>query len=370
MVTNETKSVIIVEPNHEGHRLRYVGQLAAAYLEKHPSGPVHLVTTPAAVHSGEYFEHLSSRQLAVNTHLTSGSIFKQLETAIKLSESSRSRIVLPDGDQFIIPLLLAMMKNRPKKITVGLLVMRTDPLSFDPRKTAKQLAKRCCAMAVSMLPAVNTFFLTDSFGVVTSRPGYKALQPLQDPEPHTSEEIRDHHETWTPSRQRVISIIGRVTTRKNPHLLLNYAQNNDEVEIVLAGKIDTDLPANVHHLPNLTLINRLMANSELDYIAKKSHILFLIYDNDAPSGILATAVRCGTPVIVRRGTWLDNVVRTLGIGESADREDGSVQAAADRIFANHKQYVEQCIKARDLLTVDQFTSALLGDAGSTNSERA
>lgn len=344
------KTYAIVEPRHTGHHLNYVGQLARAATRA--GAHVVMFTTPEAAASQEFSRFVgdAAGQVVIGPTAPGPTTVQQAV--------GPAVIVYPDGDHQLIS-ILKQLPGLERSTHVEVLLMRTEALlGGSAGRALRQLVKRATVRAVSAHPQIRVRWLTDSFGVVTSRPGYRAVAPIADPPTVDTLAAPVRPVELGPARDARPRIVltGVITERKNPRLLVAAAARSGW-QVVLAGRVDGDLATDVS-LPDdddaVVVINRHLLDGELVWLLQDADAAFVGYQTDAPSGILTAAIQLGTPAVALEGTWPGVVVQQLRAGATCAP---TVPAVADALSRITTTTTTTCAPA---IEPDGFARALLG----------
>ena len=170
---SQPREIAVAEMEAAGHRLRYVRMLLCAVP---PERRVLLV--PPAVHdSPEFAEHLAD--VVDQVVLLPAARREAMRVAVATARARGARLVVPDGDKNVGPLLLALA--RPGRVEVSLLLMRTALPGGPEPATVGMALKPALVAVLARLPGVRVRFLTDAFGVVVRRRGFPGVRPVRDP---------------------------------------------------------------------------------------------------------------------------------------------------------------------------------------------
>jgi glycosyl transferase family 1 len=399
--------IAVAEMESAGHRLRYVRMLLCAVP---PERRVLLV--PAAVHdSPEFAEHLAD--VVDHVELLPGTRREAMRVAVATVRARGARLVVPDGDKNVGPLLLALA--RPGRVEVSLLLMRTALPGGPEPATAGMALKPVLAAVLARMPGVRVRFLTDAFGVVVRRRGFPGVTPVRDPVavpdvaaapdpartngPFVSED--GDHRTVRPFR---VGVFGVISARKNLPVLLSAlagapgdaaqrsstietgdaAQRSSTIEtgdaaddpvarahLVVGGRCEPDVRAILDSSPDAVALaaagrlhvdDRLLTEDEFDAAVVGVDAVAVLHDNDAPSGVVAEAAARGVPVLGPATGWASSMVTGTGIGEVAAVDDpADVRSALARLVAAHPRRAAAARRARTRLGTDHFVTGLLGD---------
>jgi hypothetical protein len=384
--------IAVAEMESAGHRLRYVRMLLCAVA---PERRVLLV--PAAVHdSPEFAEHLAD--VVDQVELLPGARREAMRVAVATARARGARLVVPDGDKNVAPLLLALA--RPGRVEVSLLLMRTALPGGPEPATAGMALKPVLAAVLARMPGVRVRFLTDAFGVVVRRRGFPGVAPVRDPVavpdavsdadwartngPFVTED--GDQRTVRPFR---VGVFGVISARKNLPVLLaalaggtgDAAQRSSTIEtgedpvarvhLVVGGRCEPDVRAILDSSPDAVALaaagrlhvdDRLLTEDEFDAAVTGVDVVAVLHDNDAPSGVVAEAAARGVPVLGPSTGWASSMVTGTGIGEVAAVDDpADVRSALGRLVAAHPRRAAAARRARTRLGTDHFVTGLLGD---------
>jgi hypothetical protein len=400
---SQQREIAVAEMEAAGHRLRYVRMLLCAVA---PERRVLLV--PAAVHdSPEFAEHLAD--VVDHVELLPGSRREAMRVAVATARARGARLVVPDGDKNVAPLLLALA--RPGRVEVSVLLMRTALPGGPEPATAGMAVKPVLAAALARLPGVRVRFLTDAFGVVVRRRGFPGVLPVRDPvavpsapegSPGPEREAPTPEREGNPRPDRApgsspragdgpfrVGVFGVISARKNLPVLLaalagapgDAAQRSSTIDtaddpvagvhLVVGGRCEPDVRVVLDSAPDAVALaaagrlhvdDRLLTEDEFDAAVAGVDAVAVLHDNDAPSGIVAEAAARGVPVLGPAQGWASSMVTGTGIGEVAAVDDpADVRAALARLVTAHPRRAAAARRARARLGIDHFLSGLLGD---------
>ena len=358
--------VVLTEVDPLGHRLRYLRLLHDALP---PSRRV-LVLPRAVLDSPEYREHLAPAVSPADVvAVGDGPRRAVLDAALTVARDSRGRLVVPDGDKHLGPLLAAALRARlrgGRLPPVSLLLMRTALPGGPERATAGMLAKPVLVAAAGALPEVRLRFLTDAFGVVARRRGFPGLVGVADPIEVTDGPVPDPPPPGGPLR---VGVFGVVSARKNLPVLLDAATVDGSLELVVGGRCTPDVRALLDTDPrarDLTAAGRLAVDDRLldaaafDAALRGVHVVAVLHDNDAPSGLVAEACARGVPVLGPDRGWAAAMVSRTGIGRTAAVDDAAaVRAALTVLAARHHEHAAAARRTATRLGTSSFVDGLL-----------
>lgn len=372
------REIAVAEMEAAGHRLRYVRMLLCAV-----PAPRRVLLVPSAVHdSPEFAEHLAD--VVDQVVLLPAGRRAAMRVAVATARARGARLVVPDGDKNVAPLLLALARSG--RVEVSLLLMRTALPGGPEPATAGMALKPVLAAVLARLPGVRVRFLTDAFGVVVRRRGFPGVRPVRDPvavPPALGHEGNPQSDRATGSSPRTVEgafavgVFGVISARKNlPVLLAALAGATDDdpvarVHLVVGGRCEPDVREILDSSPDAVALgtlgrlhvdDRLLTEEEFDAALAGVDAVAVLHDNDAPSGVVAEAAARGVPVLGPARGWASSMVTGTGIGEVAVVDDPvDVRVALGRLVAAHPRRAAAARQARARLGVDHFVAGLIGD---------
>jgi glycosyltransferase involved in cell wall biosynthesis len=357
--------IVIVETNPSGHRLQYVRHIALAVGDHRWAW----LSSKAAIDSDECKVHLGDLSpQSIST--TSGSRRRILKHAIGVARSvGARRVIVPDGDKYLTALISLSHSWGRSLPDLSVLLMRTAAPSCINRGRWQLLAKCLAAQVANRMRNVSLHFLTDGFGVIRSRRGYRGISPAPDPvDVHGWTREGGSQLLALPADHLSIGILGGIGPRKNPAALVEAAASLHEVVVVIAGKISPEIRTlaagnrswlGLREAGRLIELDRLLTAEEFDGLLKQLTVVAVLHDNDAPSGIVSEAAARGTPAIVASGGWLEQIVVTLGIGLATDVTTEGVRAALASFNVRRSEFESNAAHAACRTGTREFVNALL-----------
>jgi glycosyltransferase involved in cell wall biosynthesis len=138
---------------------------------------------------------------------------------------------------------------------------------------------------------------------------------------------------------------GRIDTYKGIDVLINEYEKygNRDIRLVIAGngRIKAELIEKAHSL-NITLINRYINDSEMNWLFSHANVLVLPYIEASQSGIIPIAYYYGKPVVVSNLLGLTENVIEHETGEIF-RKPEELMIKLEKVFNFHKEYEESVI---------------------------
>ena len=346
-----------------------------------------MLLVPAAVRdSPEFAEHLAG--VVDHVERLPASRREAMRVAVATARARGARLVVPDGDKNVAPLLLALA--RPGRVEVSVLLMRTALPGGPEPATVGMALKPVLAAALARRPGVRVRFLTDAFGVVVRRRGFPGVLPVRDPvavpagsgsgssgpgSSVTNGSFVTEDGDQRPVRPFRVGVFGVISARKNlPVLLAALATGPADdpvapVHLVVGGRCEPDVRALLDSAPDAAALaaagrlhvdDRLLTEDEFDAAVAGVDAVAVLHDNDAPSGVVAEAAARGVPVLGPARGWASSMVTGTGIGEVAAVDDpADVRAALARLVAAHPRRAAAARRARTRLGTDHFVTGLL-----------
>jgi hypothetical protein len=164
-------------------------------------------------------------------------------------------------------------------------------------------------------------------------------------------------------------VFGVITPRKNLPLLVKALDLCPSAVLVVGGAlemgmreyVDTDEDVRRHVASGrMVIVDRLLSADEFAAGLAKVDLVAVLYDNDAPSGILAEACMRHTPVLVPTGGWLARVAQSTGVGATTPLTAEGVAQAIQRVTGDRQRYVEATRVHAPRLNIVDFVEHLLG----------
>lgn len=368
---------VIVEPRSSGHRLYYVRLLAEGC---HDDVPVWLTSRQAAesraaeIHLGRLVDEGT---LAVVIGSTSRR--KVLGGLIgPASRGAASHVIIPDGDSWLLLLIAALGSRRTlrSRTSVRLLMLRPPRLVAGSPSTGRtlltSLTKGRLIRLLSLLSGRlacdwQVLGLGDPFGILASfGPGFHSV-----PDPVAGRTLparSDARARFDIDLARpVVAVLGGIDRRKNPGLVANaVASMSPETTLLLVGTTTTDASTAVRQSAlsrdRRVEVDRYVSEDEMSAAARCADVIAIMYDNhQSSSGILALAAQAGAPVVVPRGSRLEEVVTALGTGYGADFDTQQVADQLTSAIAERARFSTAIRAASARLGVDEFVAALTRD---------
>lgn len=361
------RDVAVLEIEPEGHRLQYLRHLVDA------AGAARCIvlTSDRATSSEEYTAHVAGAD--VRTVVLPGSRSRDhvlASAADAALAAGAGRLVVPDGDLYLLALLRLLLGRPRLPLQIRLLLMRTPEVGGPEPIRPATLAKPALVQALRLFPQVRIRFLTDALGVVRTRRGYPGVRPVRDPVRQLAAPATAVRPAWIPSPGpggALVGVFGVISARKNLPVLLEALAAAPSLLLVVGGRVEPDVRGllDAHHAQalaaggRLVVADRLLAPAEFSAALAAVDVAAVLYDNDAPSGILAEACLRGTPVVVPAGGWLDRVVTGTGLGAAAPLDGAAVADAVLRVVRDRDSHVEAARRLAPRMDTVAFTEGLL-----------
>jgi glycosyltransferase involved in cell wall biosynthesis len=359
---------------HSGHRLHYIRTLVEA---SDPGTAPRLLTTQEAVGSREFEIHLG--ELASRNVLKVVVVGSSKDPARRLVAAALRacvgthdvRMIVPDADRLLLSMLFAAVRyGRAELPEMRLVIMRTPELSM---RGGRDSAVACAKIALSLIlrcwwPRTKLFFLTDAFGVVTARRGYRWIEPVRDPAGHLPciDRVDARATLGLAGDAYVLGLLGAVGASKHPQLILDALRDlPPRVVVLVAGRTDESTGQAILEAQRapatagrVIVIDGYLTEAHLGTCVSACDALMLLYELDAPSGMLATAVHAGIPIVAGGSRWVRRVVERLDAGVTTDLDCESVVTAVTRLMSASPR--PQRVFAPPLSTAGDFSRALVG----------
>ncbi|MCU1392759.1 MAG: hypothetical protein JWM34_1187 [Ilumatobacteraceae bacterium] len=298
---NARDHVLVVEDDPSGHHLVYVRLLLAAAVEA--GARTTLLASTRVATSEEHAIHLAGVLDRVDQRVDdtawTPTRLGEIATAVGATIT-----VVPDGDLFAIRLGLRRRWSGPGRLAV--LLMR-DP-SLRPtvgHGAARRRVKEVMVRRARQTTAVSLVLLTSPL-----RPAMPGTVP--DPveiarDPVVSDRMRD--ELGLRPDTFWFGVLGAISLRKNVGLVADslrgvHAHTTAPIGLLVAGPFDPGVhdevdaalgrlrDAGVH----VVVVDRLLANAELDAALGLVDCVVAAHSNEGPSGIVGKSVMSGTRI--------------------------------------------------------------------------
>jgi len=361
-------TVAVLEADPTGHRLLYIRHLIEA--AGHERCVVFL--SSYAARSEEYAAHPGSTSATTEVLDTADTHRALLNAGVSRARASGARkLILPDGDRYLLPLLLLMLRRPCLPLEVRLLLMRTTAVRGPERLRLATIVKPVLVQLLRIFPQIHILFLTDALGVVTTRKGFPGIRPVNDPVLPPGEPGYERP-SWIPAdpKMTTVGVFGVISPRKNLPLLVRAAAWHPEVTLVVGGRLEPDVraflgtDARARELVasgRVVVMDRLLSAQELAAALATVDMVAVLHDNDAPSGILAEACVRHTPVLVPYGGWLARVAESTGIGAASPLTAMGIAEGIRAVTRNRKIHVDATRRYAVRINASHFTEGLLGE---------
>ncbi len=364
-VAQAQDGVVVLETEAIGHRLHYLAHLVGAI----GAARCTVLTSGSAVESEEYSLLVAPITGATVVLPEARSPRAVLDAAIDAALRSGARtLVVPEVDPFLVPLLLALLRRPRLPLELRLLLMRTTTVGGPEPLRPATLVKPVLVAVLRLFRQTRMFFLTDAFGVVTRRRGYRGLQAVQDPVLRTDPVEHARPPWFPPAGPLTVGVFGVVSPRKNLPVLVAALRDAPDAVLVVAGRLFPEVRAYVDGDADvarliaqgrMVVVDRLLDPAELGDALAAADVVAVLHDNDAPSGILAEACLRGTPSLVPEGGWLAEVVAATGTGEVVPLTAAGVAGGLARVARDPGRYAPAIRRSAQRLGTSDFTERLL-----------
>jgi hypothetical protein len=369
--------VAILEADPTGHRLHYVRHLVEAV------GPDRCVVfmSNQAAGSDEFAAHTDVISASMQVLTTADTHRALLESGVAGARTAGAqRLVLPDGDRYLLPLLLLMARHPRLRLHIRLLLMRTTAIGGIERPRPAMIVKPVLVQLLRIFPQVQILFLTDALGVVARRRGFPGISAVEDPVSPPAEPLGEMP-LWLPpvgTNTTTIGVFGVISPRKNLPLLVEAVTCLPDAILVVGGRLEPgvrDFVDTDNHVRELVadgrmiVIDRPLSAQELAAGLASVDVVAVLYNNDGPSGILAEACVRHTPVLVPTGGWLAHVVESTKIGVATPLTASGVVGGIQKLRSDYEVYVDAARRNAPRLNTTNFAAKLLGSEPGTRCDR-
>ena len=361
-------AVVLVEPNHLGHRYQYVKHLVRIVDE-----PV-LLTSTGGTATAEFAAYLGDE--TVETHETYSSTFPTTrEIAAGIAEFARNRavdtVVVMDADQAVkrwwleAPRAFRGLPNRPRIVFLYTRYPARlewgDWLGWAHRVSKAGLA--LLAMASGSLRRVANLAGRDD-----EHPGW-LVKRAKDPaicSAHARDRDRLRAELGLDPDLVLVGILGAISDRKNvPMVAEAVGRVGGNTRLLLAGGLTSHVrdwlarqPQDV--LGTLIVRDEFLSNETLDAYVAACDVVSIAQDNNGPSGIMGKTLAAGVPVLTAGSRVRERELVAAGPGAGRSTEL-SVEGTVEGLRALARDRASFRPADRTLLaTPEAFAHAVLG----------
>lgn len=343
VATARRRPLIVVEPLHQGHRMMYFAALAEHLLARGVG--VTLATSRAGLESPDLALRLGGAGARIGridigpAETLSGTAFVARVVRVVVDLQARhpdSDVLVTEGDKFLPAALAAAGRIDWRRLRV--LVMRAPR----PRRRVRALvqdAVKVASMELATRLGADVRVLEQATPVRTS---YRRGRWRSVPDPVDVADLAEL--TRVPPElggvaddRRWLGVLGHVSPRKNLDLVLEAARfaGADGFGVLVAGRVEpgewercADTVAAFDAAGGrLLVVDRLLADTELDACVAWVDAVVVAHSSEGPSGILGKAVALGTPVVAAGAQSLRDEVERLGSGTWAPLRAPDIAAA-------------------------------------------
>lgn len=294
------QTVLIVEPNADGHRLFYVRLLVDAASER-GLRPV-VLTTGAALESSNWKVHLGDSAVEVRVP---GSDLRSPKVVAAIAEEADAALVLvPDGDQFLMKTARSGGWRSPVRLRG--LVMRS---TAQPRRVAGQqlvltLLKR------TVLAALNTHRRLDVLHLLSALEASGREGEVVDPTVFVGDDdgartVRQ--QLGVDENVHLFAVLGAIDPRKNVELVVRAATPlaGNATALLISGRWSSGTRDSITEAMQsarqaglrVVIEDRLLDDKELDDRVLAADTIVVAHSNEGPSGLVAKAVAANSRVL-------------------------------------------------------------------------
>lgn len=363
-------AVLEIEPS--GHRLQYLRHLVdAAGVDAAGTERAVVLTTAEATRSEEYALHAAGMAARLEVLPDGLSRADTLAAAVgKAIGAGARRLVIPDGDLYLLPLLQLMLRHPRLPLEIRLLLMRTTEVGGPEPLRPATLVKPVLVQLLRPFRQVRIHFLTDALGVVTRRRGFPGVRGLNDPVLRTADPAGERPAWFPPADPgtTLVGVFGVISARKNLPLLVAALEKAPSATLVVGGRLEPDVHKFVESdevqplvaAGRIVVRDQMLGQAEFGAALGNVDVAAVLHDNDAPSGILAEACIRLTPVLVPLNCWLARVVQACGLGEETALDGAAIAVAIENIARNRSAYADAARRNAPRIGTHDFTGGLLG----------
>ena len=312
MKEDRARTVLVVEPNHRGHRLYYVSLLARYALRM--GMKVHLLVDGAAQASREWALHLDDlRPIEVHVRAQLPVLPHARQLAADLAVDT---VIFTEADHLLKDILITGWKSES---TLSLLTMRTS--AQEARGLAAgawSFGKLCLVGLTGCRRNVRSAALRSSVDM-----RWSPIRRIADPvtlgdSPDDRDRAReiltsDNVSFW-------VGVFGAIGPRKHLDMIAQAIVSQPNMGLVVAGTIDPSVRASVQpHLEELAadgrrpvLIDGGVADGLFDALIREVDCVAVAHSNEGPSGIVGKAAASGRRLALAGAVSLRRDARMIG----------------------------------------------------------
>lgn len=322
--------IVIVEPDHTGHRYYFV-----ALLCRHAQEPVVLITSEHGLTSREFEVHLAGVPLEVRTvpgrHETTAQRLKLRWEALGVAAGygRDAHVVFPDLDLFLLPWTLHRRAQRSISRSTALLMRPTgaDPTSDPSMATRIFCGAKTVALQGICRRGTAVHQLVNAFGE-GQQPLDHGLPTLRDPASLSSTKDRQQAraELGLDAQRQTVLVAGHINRRKGTSRILDAFAHLTGPLLVVAGDISPEFRNDARLLRlvregKAEVRDGYATNEQLDALIIAADLVLVVREHDeGPSGLLAQAAIRGRAVVTTGARSLARTVKQHGLGVSTDPE--------------------------------------------------
>lgn len=344
-----------------------------------------LLITPPHDGAKEFSVHISDELASGKVqHLPVGKREDRVANFIKLAvnavlEKRVNHVFVLDGDTVIAALnRYALLSRRRELPPLSILMMRTAaPARGLSTVLSWHIKKALVLLLPRVWPNTSTYFLTDAFGLMRERKGFRSLKPVRNPPPDLtlSDRASIRERLGVDKSTFLVGLVGMINAYKRPELTLGALELLPaSAQLLIAGPADersSALIGNAMRKQGKSRIKRVDAylkEVEIGEHLAACDAVVLTYENDDPSATLISAVRLGVPVIAGGSPWLTKLVRELGLGHVVDLTVEGVREGIAALMQNPTVFQGSIRKAEGLLDPSAFENTLVDGLPSRRGE--
>jgi hypothetical protein len=278
-------TIAIWIPSSSGHRLNYVRELIRQ--NRTTGNSLVLVGTPQTRATPEW--KLRESELK---NIEFFEIRSLIEVSELMNKVAISKIVIPDGDLALFDLARLHLKLR--KLNSSVLLMRAQPQDGFG-STIRFVTKYILAHLLNLSSRVQMFELGSAKGKIARK---FSFAQMQDP-PNIFELSQDYKPDFSSQidSEFIFCLLGVIDERKNPIPITDAFLRSEipDSQLVIAGQIsvaiDMSLKALVKNSKKVVVVDRILSDSEFEWLMQRSDVFLCVYQNVGSSGIAINAER-------------------------------------------------------------------------------
>jgi glycosyltransferase involved in cell wall biosynthesis len=364
-MTLQHQSVAILEWCGSGHRLTYVASTFDGLLGRGVQVSLYTTKRMESDYGGQLAVHLGSR-ISTGLRVVSVPAFDE-ESFLRrvrgmywiLRDISRNGVLsVPDGDRWMVPIILVSPIILYKRILLRLVVMHPFLESPGWRSRIRIRLKSSIARVCQFLCGEA------SVGVLVPPQGvrhgqlriWRNMRLVGDTEFRGNRfhprEAKNHF--LFPEGEVVLGIFGVMSSRKNPELVMDAAIRvasilKAKVRVFAPGLVDIGLKRQLeqHEVGSqvtLDIRNTTLSEDHYHLAIQSADVVLALHSNPGSSGVVTEAAALGIPVVASRVEGLSFQVESMGAGICVELKASAVAEAISQLVRSSNRFPSRFVQ--------------------------